>query len=505
MLPPERRLPIVRRLIEEKGYFTVHAARQVGKTTLFRSLSRSLLAEGHFAPLHVSCEAAQAAGGDIEKGILFLVEAIAQAAMIHLPAELRPPAADPAISVGNRLFDLLRRWCESCPRPVVLFLDEIDSLIDAVLISALRQLRTGYPERPGHFPHSVALIGLRDIRDYRLAAGPEGATLGTSSPFNIKIESVAMPGFGIDEVAALLAQHQQETGQRISPEAKAEVFRLTRGQPWLVNALARIAVRELLPDRSQEVGAATIARAKEILIERRDTHLDSLLDRLREPRVRRVIEPILAGEQLSREVLDDDLRYVEDLGLIESGQQGLEIANPIYLEIIPRALTSVLQRDLILPRSSYLTSGGDLDWPQLLEDFCSFWLQHAESYLERAPYAEAAAQLVFMAFLQKVINGGGAIEREYAVGRGRLDLCVRWPAKGPKSRLFAAEIKVWRSGRPDPAPDGLAQLAQYLDRLSLKDGTLVVFDQRSEAPPLPERMGRHQIQHGEHRIVLLRL
>jgi hypothetical protein len=505
MIPAERRLPAVRQLIAEKGYFTVHAARQVGKTTFFRSLARSLQDEGRFAALHVSCESAQAAMGDVERGIASLLDAFAQAAFIHLPPELQPPPADSGVGAENRLFDLLRRWCESCPLPVVLFLDEIDSLLDGVLISTLRQLRAGYPERPEHFPISVALIGLRDVRDYRLKAGAVAPTLGSSSPFNIKVESVLMPGFTAAEVAELLGQHEAETGQRFTPAAVEGVYAATRGQPWLVNALARLAVRDLVPDRRVEIGAEVIERAKELLIERRDTHVDSLLERLREPRVRRVIAPILAGEQLSPEVLDDDLLYAEDLGLLERSSSGLAIANPIYREIIPRALTSVLQRDLALPRPNYLDATGGLDWPQLLEDFRAFWLQNAESYLERAPYSEAAAQLVFMAYLQKVVNGGGTIEREYAVGRGRLDLCVRWPAVGPSRQTFAAEIKVWRSGRPDPAAAGLDQLAQYLERLSLDSGTLIVFDQRAEAPPLPQRFERRGVLHGRFRIDLLRL
>ncbi len=118
MLPPEIRLPIVRQLVEEKGYFTVHAARQVGKTTLFRALSRSLLAEGRFAPMHVSCEAAQAAGGDIEKGIPYLIEAIGQAALIHLPPQLRRPPTPASVSApasstccGAGVKSAHSRWC----------------------------------------------------------------------------------------------------------------------------------------------------------------------------------------------------------------------------------------------------------------------------------------------------------------------------------------------------------------------------------------------------------
>lgn len=505
MVPPEQRLPQVRQLIEEKGYFTVHAARQVGKTTFFRALARELLAEGKYTALYASCEVAQAAQGDVDRGIRAVLDALAQAAQIHLPPDLQPPPADDSIGAENRLFDHLRRWSETASRPLVLFLDEIDALLDAVLISALRQLRAGYPERPEHFPHAVALIGLRDVRDYRIAAGGSAKRLGSSSPFNIKIESLVMSGFSAEEVAGLIRQHEEATGQLFTPAAKEEIFSLTRGQPWLVNALARLAVRDLVPDRRQEIGEQTIEQAKEILIERRDTHIDSLLERLREPRVRRVIEPILAGEQLSPEVLNDDLRFVEDLGLLDRGAAGLQIANPIYREIIPRALTAVMQRDLPMPRPTYLDDAGRLDWRQLLEDFRLFWLQNSETYLERAPYAEAAAQLVFMAWLQRIVNGGGAIEREYAVGRGRLDLCVRWPANGPKRQTFAAELKVWRSGRPDPLEAGLTQLCAYLERLGLGEGTLIIFDQRRDAPPLPERCQWRKLGHDRFKIDLLRL
>ncbi len=479
MLPAERRLPGVRRLIDEKSYFTVHAPRQAGKTTCFRALTRSLAAEGRFAALLVSCEAAQASGGDLERGIAALLGALAQTAQIHLPPELRPPAPDPNQPAEVRLIDLLRRWCESCPRPVVLFFDEIDALLDDVLISVLRQLRTLYPDRPRHFPWSVALIGLRDVRDYKV--GGQGK-LGTSSPFNIKVESVLLSLFSAAEVAELCGQHEAETGQLFTAEAKARLFELTQGQPWLVNSLARLAVRELLPDPALAVDLATIDAAKDLLIARRDTHLDSLLDRLREPRVRRILEPILAGEFLGREVLDDDRLYAEDLGLVR-GSSELEIANPIYREIIPRALTSGLQADLPAPALQPLRPDGGLDWPELLRQFRFFWRQHAESFLDRAPYSEAAAQLVFMAYLQKVVNGGGRIDREYAIGSGRIDLCVTWPAPPPVGERFAVELKVWRRGRPDPLDEGLEQLAAYLNKLSLDAGTLILFDARDR----PER------------------
>lgn len=502
MLPPERRLPGVRGLIDQEQYFVLHAPRQTGKTTSVRTLAQALTAEERYAALSVSCETGQAARGRLEEGVAAVLTALHLAAR-ELPEELRPPETDPKIEATGRLQDLLNRWSQGCPRPIVLFLDEIDALLDDVLLSALRQLRAGFPSRPASFPQSVALIGLRDVRDYRIRLRPDDESLGTSSPFNIKVESLTLRNFTAEEVAELYDQHTVETGQVFTTEAKALAFHLTRGQPWLVNALARQAVEVLQPDRSSPIEASHIERAKEILIERRDTHLDSLIDRLREPRVRRVLEPVLAGEFLAPDVLDDDIQFVEDLGLV-ARSVGLEIANPIYREIIPRALTAVTQRSLPPVRASFVKEDGTLDIEALLDEFRRFWCQHAEHFLDRQPYSEAAAQLIFMAFLQRVVNGGGFIDREYAVGSGRIDLCVRWPFPGGVQR-WAVELKVWRDGRPDPLADGLEQLADYLDRLELESGTLILFDLRTQAAPLPERCSQNEVKDRGRRIGVLRL
>ena len=506
MLPPERRLPELRGLIDQQFYFVVHAPRQTGKTTYFRSLAQSLTSGGRYAALLTSCEVGQAAGGDGERGIETVLGARRIAAENHLPDALRPPHPDPATAAGFRLLELLTRWSKQCPRPVVLFLDEIDALFDNLLISVLHQLRTGYADRPGKFPQCVALIGLRDVRDYRRQVRPEVQSLGTSSPFNIKVESLTLPNFTADEVAELYGQHTADTGQPFTPEARALAFELTRGQPWLVNALARQAVEKLTPDRSVPIDASVIEAAKEALILRRDTHLDSLIERLREPRVRRVIEPIVAGETLPPNLLDDDVRFALDLGLVVSTPQGLAIANPIYREVVPRALTSLLEQTLPLPRPSpaYVAPDGRLRFDLLLADFRAFWCENAEPYLAQAPYSEAAAQLVFMAFLQKVVNGGGFIDREYAVGSGRIDLCIRWPHAGGAER-WAVELKVWRDGRPDPLPQGLKQLGTYLDRLGLDRGTLLVFDGRKAAEPLPERCAIEEVESEGRKFSVVRL
>ncbi len=499
MLPPERRLPGVRRLIDQKQFFVLHAPRQSGKTTCLRALAPALTASGEYAALVASCEVGQAAGGDVERGISALLDALRQAAENQLPEALRPPSADPGLPAETRFLDLLARWSKRCPRPVVLFLDEIDALLGGVLVSVLRQLRSGYPDRPESFPQSIALVGLRDIRDYRLGAEAEAQSLGTSSPFNVKVESLTLPNFTEEEVAELYAQHSAETGQVFTPEAMALAFELTGGHPWLVNALARQAVETLVPDPALPVTPSVMEAAKERLIQRRDTHLDSLIDRLREPRVRRVLEPVLAGETLSPEVMEDDVQLALDLGLVKVEGGNLVVANPIYREVIPRALTSVLEKSMTVPPAVYVDSQGRLLFEALIEGFRAFWCQNAEAFLAQAPYSEAAAQLVFMAYLQKVVNGGGFIDREYAVGSGRIDLCIRWPSPAGVER-WAVELKVWRDRRPDPLAEGLEQLVGYLALLGLDRGTLILFDGRSQVPPLPGRCSSEVVEHAGRRI-----
>jgi hypothetical protein len=138
----------------------------------------------------------------------------------------------------------LKAWSQSLPRPLVFFIDEIDSLQNQTLITVLRQLRDGFPRRPQSFPHSLALIGMRDVRDYKVASGGS-QHLNTASPFNIKVRSLTLNNFSFEEVRDLYHQHTEATGQIFTNEAIERAFYLTNGQPWLVNALAKEATEYL--------------------------------------------------------------------------------------------------------------------------------------------------------------------------------------------------------------------------------------------------------------------
>ncbi|CAO5191757.1 AAA family ATPase [Frankia sp. AiPs1] len=488
-IPALSRLPEAPALVEQMGYFVVHAPRQTGKTTALRALAAELTAAGSHAALHFSCETGQVAEDDYaaaQRAILLQIRTEAETA---LPAALRPPAWPEAAGEGLLTVGLTA-WARVCPRPIVLFFDEIDALRGQSLISVLRQLRSSYSRRPDDFPASVVLCGLRDVREYRLASGGDPARLGTSSPFNIKVESLRLGDFTPGEVRELYGQHTADTGQEFTGGAMERAFELTVGQPWLVNALAREVVDKIGVPRTEPVTAEHMDQAKERLILARATHLDSLAARLADPRVRRVLEPVLAGTVVNLDAYDDDLTYVRDLGLIAQNNP-VRVANPIYREVIARVLADGVEAVVLADPRTFVLADGRFDMDRMIHEFADFWMENGEILAAGRRYPEAAAQLVFMGFLQRVVNGGGYVGREYGIGRGRIDLLVRWPWRTPEGKRHwqreAVELKVRREHQADPLPAGLRQLDGYLDRTGLDHGVLVVFDSRPGAPPITER------------------
>ncbi len=423
LIDPLSRIDLVEveSLIEQSRYFVLHAPRQTGKTSCMLALRDHLNADGHYAALYVNIEAAQASRNDVARAMQAVLGSLGRQVQLTWRSDALESARVALLERGpeEALTAALGVLAESTPKPVVLFIDEVDALVGDTLISVLRQIRAGYTERPAHFPQSIVLCGVRDVRDYRLTR-PDGEVITGGSAFNIKAESIRLGDFSRAELEALYAQHTAATGQVFTPEAPELAWTSTQGQPWLVNALAEQAVWKIKPnrDRSVVIDEEKLREAREALILRNDTHLDQLTDKLREERVRRVIEPMLMGSE--HEGSDADVQYVLDLGLIRRQLPGKSLApaNAIYAEVLPRVLNSVAQSNLHEERirPSWLDAAGTLAPRQFLLNFLDFWRE--------VPYHEAAPHLVLMAYLQRVVNGSGRIEREYAAGSGRLDLLV---------------------------------------------------------------------------------
>ena len=474
ILDPLKRIDIdeIESLIARKRYFIMHAPRQSGKTTSLLALRDHLNAKGEVYAVYANVESGQAWRNDVKMVVAATVNEIAKRTRMVLkddmPLNLKEEISTKSDS-GTQLNDYLSALCQQLDRPLVLFIDEIDALSGDSLVSVL-------------------LCGVRDVRDYRIHVS-NGDIITGGSAFNIKAESLRMGNFTQDDIHTLYEQHTADTGQVFEEDVYPIVWRATEGQPWLVNAMARTATWDMREnrDRTVRITADIMYHAMEQLIYKRETHIDSLADKLKEERVHRVIAPIIAGEDAETVALsqnDDDVQYCVDLGLV-TRQPKLRIANEIYLEVIPRQLTKNRQDTLLEQPNWYTRPDNTIDMCKLLDKFQQFYRQNIESWMGAYTYKEAGPQLLLQAFLQRIVNGGGYISREYGLGRQRTDILVTKPLLegyagigGPK-QYIVLELKIKYQSKEKVIEDGLKQTAEYMDRCArpgLREGHLIMFN-----------------------------
>ena len=341
MLPPADRLlgAQLHRYVTDELYWSLHAPRQTGKTTFLQSWAKELNATGNYIACCVTIETGQ--GASLEMGISAIcstIKTFAESANLPIPTTSE---SNPLVM----LHSLLRDWAvKVAPKPLVVLFDEVDVLEGDAAVSFLRQLRSGFATRGvGKFPVSIAIVGMRDMKDV-LPEYKDVKPVNPGSPFNVEEDSVSISNFTKENISQLFAQRTEETGQQIEPVALDYVWEQSQGQPWIVNNLFKRATLQILDaDNYETVTLDHIQQAREIIIQSREIHLESVTFRLQLPRVRKVVEKLLTGEIDMNLTQSDDFRFCLNLGLIKRDSEGVTIANPIYREVLARDISSGAQ------------------------------------------------------------------------------------------------------------------------------------------------------------------
>ncbi|MDR1309623.1 MAG: AAA-like domain-containing protein, partial [Deltaproteobacteria bacterium] len=235
MLPAIERIPAdMGNLIATKSYFVLHAPRQSGKTTAIMSLVDRINEENKYYALYCSFESLERFT-DPNKVLPWITLTVIQNMQISGIKELKDACKDiqlfnpknpdgltddgkiadaVSVSLTNSISSPMQSICAKLDKPLLVFMDEIDTLSGDVLVSCLRQLRNGYVLRSKiPFPNTIALVGLCNIRDYKAQIRLDSESLGTSSPFNIIKKAFTLANFSREDVRTLYGQHTGETGQ----------------------------------------------------------------------------------------------------------------------------------------------------------------------------------------------------------------------------------------------------------------------------------------------------
>lgn len=326
-------------MIRQQRYFVMHAPLQTGKTSCMLALRDYLNKKGDYIAVYANVEGGQALRNNAESVIKSTCDTLAEqfSGIVgnDVPLHLRDEARK--TETGSMLTTYLRRLSMALPKPTIIIIDEIDALVGDSLVSVLRQIRSGYADRPLAFPQTIILCGVRDVRDYRIVLSNQDIVTGGSA-FNIKTESLRLGNFSKEEIHELYMQHTQETGQVFDEACFPMIWDATEGQPWLVNALGREVTYKMREnrDRSVRIIPEMIDKAIENLIYRRDTHIKHILKLLNEPNVQKVVLPVyLNQENIDPSISIEDYDKCVENGIInrERGKP-LRIANGIYKKLI---------------------------------------------------------------------------------------------------------------------------------------------------------------------------
>lgn len=502
MVNIDAKLRQIMAMVADGAYFTIHRPRQYGKTTTLFLLMQRLFAAADYLPLKISFEGigteSYARPELFFEAFVTLMRNFFQ--FNHLPACHDFLAQQPPLKTFQDLDRLISALCAQTSQKLVLMIDEVDkSSNNQLFLDFLGLLRAKYllrSEGQDVTFHSVILAGVHDVKSLKLKIRPEEERK-YNSPWNIAAEFQVDLSFQPAEIATMLTEYAQAEHVTLEIPAFAErLYYYTSGYPFLVSKLCKLLAEQIAPRPQWEL--ADIETAVNHLLTESNTNFESLIKNLENnPDLYDLTYDLLIQGHPKAYNADNPLIHFGLLyGLFRDEHGDVNIHNRIYEQRIYNYMSSKLETsastDAYNFRDNFIDAAGNLDFEQVLLKFQEFMRQ--EYSRKDAAFLERHGRLIFLAFLKPIINGQGFDFKEVQISEERrLDVVVTW-----LKQRYVVELKVWRGDAAHQK--GLRQLDDYLARLRLNTGYLIVFDART-----PERKEWRQewIAAGDARIFLV--
>lgn len=476
--------------VKQGKYIVLFAPRQTGKTTLFRAVIDTLMAEAYF-PIQLNFEAyvdltPAAFYGSLRTDICKKIESVFQRRGSTPAAALKQFLVDVEIVDHISMRNFFQQLVSFVPnqdnfQKVVLIIDEFDAIPPDAVRGFLHSLRYIYLDNSdSRCPYSVGIVGVKNITQLNYDR--------SISPFNIQDE-FRLPNFTLAQIRELLGQYTEEVGQAFAPEVITSIHKQTAGQPFLVNRCAQILTEEMAIPKTETITLAHFSKAHAQLLAEGNTNIRHLLRNIRRDRqFERILMRIASYERGLRfnpdnEIIDELAMY----GVVTKGTDGMcEIVNPIYQHRILQAfkpLFNGLENEYFSEENGddfidYLTPEGVIEMGALLENFQNFIARVGFRILQVPDTPqEYVGQHLLYAYLDQFVHSiGASMFLEVQTGRGRLDLLIVH-----NQRKYIVETKIWEGDRYYQA--GKKQLAAYLKLEGAQKGYYVVFDHRDNPTP----------------------
>jgi hypothetical protein len=477
-------------MVEDGDYFVINRPRQYGKTTTLHHIANTLIDSGLYVGFNISFEGI----GDIifeteEAFVPGFISLLATNAETYAP-DLVEWLEETAPTVNNLkgLAKFITLLTNRTDKKLILIIDEVDkSSNNQLFVSFLAMLRDKYlvRDRVKTF-HSVVLAGVHDVKSLKLKISPN-ATFKYNSPWNIAEEFMVDMNFSIPEIKPMLDDYATEKGIKMNSEEMAErLFYFTSGYPYLVSYMCKIVHEQILPQKAAETNEEwTIEDVNDafhlILEKTSNANFDTLMKNLEHyPNLYDLVfSVVINGEIMPYNQHDPTVSLGALHGIFVKSDKGtLKIHNRIYREIIANMMISVwrtanlghLNRntEVFDYTSQYRLPNNGLNMQKVLENFQIFMKK--EYNTKDRKFLERDGRLIFLAFMRPILNGAGYDFKEPQVSEEkRLDVVITY-----HQHQYVAELKQWYG--PAANKEGLSQLADYLDRVGLDTGYLVIFD-----------------------------
>jgi AAA-like domain len=470
----------IMQLIERGKYFAINRPRQYGKTTMLFELANALRQSGEYMVFRISFEGVGDTVFESEATLApMFFRRLAQYMKQHdkTLAEYIQAASlglDSMETLSQAVTDLV----VFCGKKVVVFIDEVDkSSNNQLFVSFLGMLRDKYLER-SETPcfHSVVLTGVHDVKSLKLKLRPDEEKK-YNSPWNIAADFKVDMNLQPTEIVPMLAEYAQDRGVAVDTLPVADrLFYYTSGYPFLVSKLCKIFDEELLADKTDKTWTThDVDVAARKLIHESNVNFNELSKNLdNNTELYRLTQSVAIDSEQYAYNPNNPTAQLGILYGIFADRNGLAIHNRIYQEVITNKMMFLMQFEnrTLLQRydTAFGLPGNRLDIQKVLVKFQE--LMRHEHHKENGKLLEREARLVFLAFLSPILNGHGHAFKEPQVSEEkRLDVLITY-----YQHQYLIELKLWRGQAAHQA--GLDQLTDYLDRLGLDEGFLLIFDPR---------------------------